>query len=94
MITFLLSDLRAAWATVCATVGAGIGILPDDVGEVASAAGVVLSLVLICTHFRNGRLEHKRLLLETEIREIELANLKRQLLEKPHPEREPGKRAD
>ena len=53
------------------TTGTGLGTLldyiPDDVGKLATLVGIVLSSVLIYTHWRKGRVEYELTVLEIEL---------------------------
>ena len=92
-IEYALHDPKAAAATAATTVITGAGLtvdlIPEAAGTVATLVGIVLSSVLIYTHFRNGRQENRKLREETrlygteaDLKDLELAALKRQLREK------------
>lgn len=49
--------------TVWAGVGMSLDWIPDDIGKLAALVGIVLSLVLICSHLQNV----KKLKLEIEL---------------------------
>ena len=83
VIEFVLHDPKAAITTALSTAATGLGhaidVIPDDIGKVGTLVGIVLSGVLIYTHFRNGRAENKKLRAETELRELEVEALKKKL---------------
>lgn len=80
----LVNDIKVAWTTVIGTVASGMGIalemIPNDIGKLATLVGIVLSSVLIYTHFRKGRIEYKKtqleicILKEKEAERVESAN--------------------
>lgn len=53
------------------TTGSGVGtfldLIPDSIGKLATLIGIILSLVLIYTHWRRGRIEYEKTLLEIAI---------------------------
>lgn len=80
-ITGLVSDVKVAWVTVMGTVGSGMGtvlkMIPNDVGKLATLVGIVLSIVLIYTHWRKGRIEYEKTRLEIAILKEEYARQRR-----------------
>ena len=64
----VVNDIKIAWATVMGTIGSGMGtaldMIPNDIGKLATLLGIVLSTVLIYTHFRKGRIEYQKTQLE------------------------------
>jgi uncharacterized membrane protein YfcA len=80
----LVNDIKVAWATVMGTIGSGMGtaleMIPNDIGKLATLVGIILSSVLIYTHFRKGRIEYEKtqleisILKEKEAERIEAAN--------------------
>lgn len=75
-------NLKVAIFTSVATALTGISDamewIPDLLGEVATIIGIILSLVLIYTHWRKGRSEYNKTLIETEILKAKLAEIERQ----------------
>jgi hypothetical protein len=61
---------KVASAVSAVTTSTGIGTwfdwIPDDIGKLATLAGVILSVVLIYNHVRRGRVEFE--LAQTELR--------------------------
>ena len=66
-----ISSPKVATGVSATTTGTGIGTLidwiPSDIGKLATLVGIALSLVLIYTHLRKGRIEYKKTKLEIEI---------------------------
>ena len=66
-----LTDIKIAWVTAGATMSTGlatvIDMIPKDIGTYASILGMILTSVLIVTHWRNGRIEYRLKLLEIDI---------------------------
>lgn len=64
----LMSDIKVAWLTVTGTIGSGLGtaleMIPNDIGKLATLIGIILSVVLIYTHLRKGRIEYEKVRLE------------------------------
>lgn len=59
-------------ATVSAmTTGTGLStvfdLIPNDIGKLATVVGIILSSVLIYTHWRKGRIEYAKTTLEIAI---------------------------
>ena len=69
----LLIDAKVAGATAAATTGTGLAtileMIPNDIGKLATLVGIILSVVLIYTHWRKGRIEYKKIQLEIAILE-------------------------
>lgn len=86
--TDLVSDIKIAWVTVMGTVGSGLGtileMIPNEVGKLATVVGIVLSSVLIYTHWRKGRIEYTKtkleiaILMEKEAERLDNANRRRE----------------
>lgn len=75
-------NLKMAIFTSVATVATGVsGVMewiPNDfLATIATIIGIVLSLVLIYTHWRKGRSEYNKTLVETEILKAKLAEIER-----------------
>ena len=70
-LTELAGSTRVAATTSAATTSTGAATVLDYissyVGTVATLVGIVLSLVLIYTHWRNGRAEYNKTKLEIEL---------------------------
>lgn len=87
-VTDLMSDIKIAWVTVMGTVGSGLGtileMIPNDVGKLATVVGIVLSSVLIYTHWRKGRIEYTKtkleilILMEKEAERIDAAHRRKE----------------
>lgn len=64
----LASNPKIASGVSAMTTGTGIGTfldwIPNDIGKLATLVGIVLSMVLIYTHWRKGRIEYKKTQLE------------------------------
>jgi len=66
--------------TTGTVLGTFLALIPDDIGKLATLVGVILSLVLIYTHWRKGRIEYQKaqleilILEEKEAERIEAAN--------------------
>lgn len=60
--------------------------IPSDIGKVATVVGILLSLVLIYTHWRKGRAEHRKIMMEIDV----LAERERERLERARARREQG----
>ena len=69
-MTGLLHDLRLAWASAVAAMGSGAATvmewIPDDIGKPVSLAGLILTIVLIRLHWRNGNARYKQVLIEND----------------------------
>jgi len=75
-------NLKTAIFTSVATVVTGVsGVMdwiPNDfLATTATIIGMMLSLVLIYTHWRKGRAEYKKTMLEADILKAELAEMRR-----------------
>lgn len=70
-VTHFVNDMKVAWLTAVGTVGTGLGTIleaiPDDIGKLATLVGIVLSSVLIRSHWRKDRIEYKKTRLEISI---------------------------
>lgn len=96
-LTELAQNPKVASAVSTVTTGTGIGtfldLIPDDIGKLATLVGIVLSSVLIYTHWRKGRIEYQKtqleilILKEKEAERIEAA-LKRKEAGEPARRRE------
>ena len=62
----LTIDTKLATATAVASTGAGV-MITGSIGWIATATGVVLSIVLIITHTFRGIMEYKKTKLEIKI---------------------------
>lgn len=64
----LASNPKVASGVSAMTTGTGLGTLldwiPNDIGKLATVVGIVLSMVLIYSHWRKGRIEYKKTQLE------------------------------
>lgn len=73
-------NFKAAVLTSVATVITGLSdaleLIPGMLGDIATVTGIVLSSVLIYTHWRKGRIEHTKTLIETEILKAELEQIR------------------
>lgn len=62
---------KIAGAVSAVTTGSGVGtildVIPDDIGKLATLIGIILSLVLIYTHWRRGRIEYEKTRLEIAV---------------------------
>lgn len=71
VLTSVLQSPKAAAIVSTSTVSSGIadilGIIPDDIGKLATLVGIVLSVVLIYTHLRKGSAEYQKIQLEIDI---------------------------
>ena len=67
----LASNAKIASLVSTGTTGTGVGtfldLIPNDVGKLATLVGIILSSVLIYTHWRKGRIEYKKTQLEIAI---------------------------
>lgn len=67
----MASNAKVAGVVASSTMGTGIGtildLIPDDIGKLATLVGIILSSVLIYTHWRKGRIEYKKTQLEIKI---------------------------
>ena len=64
----MLTDVKTAALVSTTTAGTGLGtvlnLIPDEIGKLATLVGIVLSTVLIYTHWRKGRSEYQKTMLE------------------------------
>lgn len=67
----VISSPKIAGSVSAVTTGSGVGtildVIPNDIGKLATLIGIVLSLVLIYTHWRRGRIEYEKTRLEIAI---------------------------
>ena len=67
----IASNPKIGQVVASSTIGTGIGtileLIPDDIGKLATVVGIILSSVLIYTHWRKGRIEYKKTQLEIKI---------------------------
>lgn len=77
VIQEVLTSPKTAHLTATLTAGTGIGtvldMIPDDIGKLATLIGIVLSLVLIRNHWRNGRAKYISIELENQIMRQKIA---------------------
>lgn len=84
----LAQNPKIASSVSTLTTGTGLGtlldIIPNDIGKLATVVGIILSSVLIYTHWRKGRIEYKKtqleilILKEKEAERIEAAHLRKE----------------
>lgn len=93
----LAQNDKIAATVAAATTGSGTATMfewiPADVGKLATVAGILLSIVLIYTHWRKGRIEYRKIKMEIDV----LAEKERERLERAQRRREQGepvRRAD
>ena len=59
-----VTSVKTAGAVAAATITTGlstwIDLIPDNIGKLASLAGLLLSFVLICVHIHAAWLRHKK----------------------------------
>jgi len=60
--------------------------IPDSIGKLAALIGIFLSLVLIYSHIRLGRIKYKNLLLEIKIKEEKLKECHKEIIEQKEAE--------
>lgn len=67
----IASNPKVAGTVSAATTGSGLGtvldLIPNEIGKLATLVGIILSLVLIYTHWRRGRIEYAKTQLEIMI---------------------------
>jgi len=67
----LVENTKIAVTTASGTAVTGLGsildLIPDEIGKLASVVGIVLSVVLIYTHWRKGRADVEKTRLEVEL---------------------------
>lgn len=82
-MTELLQDLRLAWASAVAAMGSGAATamewIPEDIGKIVSVAGLILTIVLIRLHWRNGNARYTQVTLENEKTLLEIEALKKKI---------------
>jgi hypothetical protein len=79
---------KVAGSVSALTTGSGVGtvfdLIPNDIGKLATLIGIILSLVLIYTHWRRGRIQYEKarleiaILREREAERIEAARRRRE----------------
>ena len=71
MLESILHDPKVALATVFSlfmtSVGRAIELIPNDIGKVSALIGIILSIVLIYTHLKNGKVNRDKTKLEMEL---------------------------
>lgn len=70
--TELIQNDKVAATVATVTTSGGLATwfqwMPDDVlAKIATVAGILLSLVLIYTHWRKGRAEHRKIMMEIDV---------------------------
>lgn len=74
-------SVKAAILTAAGTALTGImdamGLIPEMLGNIPAIIASCLSLVLIYTHWRKGRSEYNKTIIETEILKAKLKALRR-----------------
>lgn len=93
----LASNPKIASGVSAMTTGTGVGTfldwIPTDIGKLATLVGIVLSSVLIYTHWRKGRIEYEKTRLEILVlKEREAERIESAHRRKEHGE--PIRRAD
>ena len=82
-MTGLLHDLRLAWASAVAAMGSGAATvmewIPNDIGRVTSLFALILTIVLIRLHWRNGNARYTQVMLENEKTLLEIEALKEKI---------------
>lgn len=75
-VNSLMNDVKVAATVAMGAMGTGLSmflaLIPNDIGKLASLAAIVLTLVLVRNHLRNGKkldLENEKLRLE--VRKLE-----------------------
>ena len=72
----LTQNVKIAYATGLGTVGTGVStaidLIPSNIGGLASAIGIVFTLILIPIHFFNGRASYKKTMMEVKILQRDL----------------------
>lgn len=67
----VVTSPKVAGSVSAVTTGSGLGtvldVIPNDIGKLATLIGIILSLVLIYTHWRRGRVEYEKTRLEIAI---------------------------
>lgn len=86
----IVTDAKAASIVATGTISTGLGsvldLIPNEIGKLATVAGILLSIVLIYTHSRKGpmvresiRLQNENLDLEQVRKKLEIKLLKSQI---------------
>ncbi len=73
-----VSAILTSAGTVLTGVSSAMEWIPEVLGFIATFIGIILSVVLIYTHLRNGRAEHKKIKTETKLLNMKVENLERQ----------------
>ena len=70
-------NVKLAWVTAAGTASSGFGTvldwIPDEIGKLASLLGILLTTILIFTHFWNGRATYTKTQLEIQKLKADLA---------------------
>lgn len=78
----LLNDVKVAATVAMGAMGTGLSmflaLIPNDIGKLASLVAIVLTLILVRNHLRNG----KKLDLENRKLQIEVAQLEAKEVER------------
>lgn len=86
----LAQSPKIASAVSTVTTGTGLGtfldIIPNDIGKLATLIGIILSTVLIYTHWRKGRIEYQK----TQLEILVLKEKEAERIESAHRRKEAG----
>lgn len=86
----LAQNPKVASAVSTLTTGTGLGtfldLIPNDIGKLATLVGIVLSSVLIYTHWRKGRIEYEK----TQLEILVLKEKEAERIEAAHRRKEAG----
>lgn len=86
----LAQNPKVASAVSTLTTGTGLGtfldVIPNDIGKLATLVGIVLSTVLIYTHWRKGRIEYEK----TQLEILVLKEKEAERIEAAHRRKEAG----
>ena len=89
-LTELAQNPKVASAVSTVTTGTGLGtfldVIPNDIGKLATLVGIVLSSVLIYTHWRKGRIEYEK----TQLEILVLKEKEAERIEAAHRRKEAG----
>lgn len=89
-LTELAQNPKVASAVSTLTTGTGLGtfldLIPNDIGKLATLVGIVLSSVLIYTHWRKGRIEYEK----TQLEILVLKEKEAERIEAAHRRKEAG----
>lgn len=92
-LTELAQNPKVASAVSTVTTGTGLGtfldVIPNDIGKLATLVGIVLSSVLIYTHWRKGRIEYEK----TQLEILVLKEKEAERIEAAHRRKEAGEPA-